>query len=164
MTYSAGIPYVPEAGTEDLSRAKYAIRIRFMLKITELMNSLSETRPVFHSEDDFKFALAWQIHKEWKDCQVRLEVPFTDEKGKRKFMDIYLPEKEFAIELKYKTRKLKYEHGNEKFELTNQAAQDIGGYLFHRDIGRLEKMIASDQVKVKAGLAVLLTNDKTQIR
>lgn len=79
-------------------------------------------------------------------------------------MDIYLPEKEFAIELKYKTRKLKYEHGNEKFELTNQAAQDIGGYLFHRDIGRLEKMIASDQVKVKAGLAVLLTNDKTQIR
>ena len=130
--------------------------MRFMLEITELMKSLSKIRPIFHSEADFQHALAWHIHKERKNCQVRLEYPFQEKGENRKYLDIWLPKMEIAIELKYKTRKLKWEEDGESFELSDQSARDIGRYNFIRDIARLEKVRLGT-----AGFAVLLTNDSS---
>ncbi len=130
--------------------------MRFMLKITEIMKNLAECRPIFHLEKDFQLALSMQIQTE-QGRGVRPEYPFRDEEKKRKYLDIWLPNKEIAIELKYKTQTLIIRQKNEDFRLRNQSAQDEGRYDFLKDIERLEKMI--DDGQAREGFAVLLTND-----
>lgn len=50
-----------------------------MLDIHDLMRGLAKKRPIFHSEKDFQFALAWHIREEFRQ-PVRLEwKPFPDE-------------------------------------------------------------------------------------
>lgn len=136
--------------------------MRFMLEITELMKSLAEDRPIFHSEADFQHALAWHIHKR-KNCKVRLEYPFQEKGENRKYLDIWLPGMEIAIELKYGTRELEYRQGEEFFELRNQAAQDTLRYDFIKDIQRLEQATGPDG-PAKTGVAVFLTNDPSYWR
>jgi hypothetical protein len=56
------------------------------LDIHGLMQRLSKSRPIFHSEADFQFALAWRIKESMPDCEVRLEFkPYADESM---FLDI----------------------------------------------------------------------------
>lgn len=128
-----------------------------MLKITELMKSLSETRPIFHSEADFQHALAWEIQKTIPDDgQVRLEYPFGDG-PERKYLDIWLRDMKIAIELKYRTQQLNRVINGESFVLRPHSALDTGRYGFIRDIRRLEQV---RQCKLSdTGFAVLLTND-----
>ena len=126
-----------------------------MLHITCLMNRLARERPIFHSEADFQHALAWRIHHDVPDCDVRLEYkPFPD---KGMYLDLWLPIIGVAIELKYLTRKLNHEHDREVFALKDQSAQDLRRYDFLRDIERLESVVALPHVQ--AGVAILLTND-----
>ncbi len=117
--------------------------------LNALLARLAEQRPVFHSEADFQFALAWRIREETGQ-EVRLEYPVPEE---RMYLDISLPATRTAIELKYWTRKLDVEMGGERFALKDQAAQDLGRYDFLKDIRRVEK--------VGRGFAVALTNDRT---
>jgi len=43
-------------------------------KMEELMEELKDQRPIFNSEDDFKFSLAWLIKEKYKDkVEIRLE-------------------------------------------------------------------------------------------
>ena len=71
-----------------------------VLDITRLLDGLARERPVFHSEADFQFALAWRIKKATSHY-VRLEFkPFPEE---RVYLDIWLPDVGVAIELKYPT-------------------------------------------------------------
>lgn len=44
-----------------------------ILDIHEIMHLLSMWRPIFHSEADFQFSLAWLIKKKYPDCEIRLE-------------------------------------------------------------------------------------------
>ena len=129
-----------------------------MLEIASLMTGLSKVRPAYHSEADFQHALAWEIHQSNPNSQVRLEYkpPFLDG---RAYVDIWsgIGSHQYAIELKYKTRGLRFDIHGEVFELLNQSAQDIGRYDFLWDICRLE-MITSHSANV-VGYAVLLTND-----
>jgi len=118
--------------------------------LNRLLAGLAETRPVFHSEADFQFALAWRLREETGQ-EVRLEYLATP--GERMYLDIWLPETNVAIELKYWTRKLNVEVSREKFALKDQAAQDLGRYDFLKDIRRIEK--------TGRGFAVALTNDRT---
>ena len=125
-----------------------------MLDIHRIMESLATRRPVFHSESDFQFALAWQIHESIPDCEVRLEFkPFPDE---RMYLDIWLPTLEIAIELKYLTRNLDIECGGERFVLTD-GARDIESYDCVKDIQRLERI--TDWGSAEHGIAIVLTND-----
>jgi len=57
--------------------------------IHALLEGLAGTRPVFHSEVDFQFALAWQI-KEQTGLDVRVDYPHIPEE--RVYLDIWLPE------------------------------------------------------------------------
>ncbi len=128
-----------------------------MLDITHLMKELARYRPVFHSEADFQHALAWRIHEEMPDCEVRLEYkPFLT---KRLYLDLWLPNIGVAMELKYYTGKLHLERDDESFALLDQSAQDIRRYDFLKDIQRLEQL--SKLPQARAGIAVLLTNDPT---
>ncbi|MVT13952.1 MAG: hypothetical protein GPW19_00335 [Euryarchaeota archaeon] len=51
-------------------------------EIKEVMNRLSKDRPIFHSEDDFKFSLAWEIKEEYEkkgeNLEIRLEKKLND--------------------------------------------------------------------------------------
>ena len=53
------------------------------LNIIELMSELSEKRKVFHSEDDFKFSLAWLIKEKIPEVEIFLERPTTIQMQKR---------------------------------------------------------------------------------
>jgi len=51
-------------------------------EIREVMKRLSKDRPIFHSEDDFKFSLAWEIKEEYEEkgenLEIRLEKKLND--------------------------------------------------------------------------------------
>ena len=126
-----------------------------MLDIHRLMEGLAAKRPIFHSEADFQFALAWQI-REAQGLDVRLE--FRPSVAKRMYLDIWVPEIGTPLELKYLTRRLDMKCGGEAFALLNQGARDLGRYHFLRDVERLEHM-PEDLPRAKGGIAVLLTND-----
>ena len=117
--------------------------------ITECFDNL---RPIFHSEADFQFELAWEIQKKYTDAKVRLEYP-VELDGTRKYIDIYVKNgnNEYFIELKYKTKGLEIKHEGEDYTLTNQSAQNLASYDFLKDVQRVETL--------GKGYAILLTND-----
>lgn len=121
-----------------------------------LLEALSRHRPVFLSEADFQFALAWYLHETIPDSQVRLE--FKRFKNEKMYLDIWLQTLGIAIELKYYTRELNVEQEGENFTLLNQAANPPRRYDFISDILRLERVVDNFE-PVKTGFAVLLTND-----
>ena len=72
-------------------------------------------------------------------------------------MDIWLPDRGIAIELKHLTKMGVIIHEGEDFRLRDQSAQDAGHYGFRLDISRLEQITESG--KARKGYAILLTND-----
>jgi len=129
-----------------------------MIDIEEVLSRLSTKRSVFHSEADFKHALAWEFQKMFPDYSIRLEFkpPHCNE---RCYFDIWITNKEvtIAIELKYKTRSLCTKVFGETFDLRNHSARDTGRYDFCRDVQRLEKIISKKPNMI--GYAIFLTND-----
>ena len=84
-------------------------------KIKEVIEELMVSRKVFHSEDDFKFSLAWLLKKKISKIKVRLEKPENIEMvqrdgtivEKRAPIDIVIVQDDgtmIPIELKYKTK------------------------------------------------------------
>ena len=123
------------------------------------LSALAEERPVFHSEADFQFALAWAI-RERCGFRVRLEhpVPLPDEVG---YVDIWTLASQSAapVELKYWTRKHEIVTHGERYSLRDQGAQDLSRYDLWKDVARLERII--DEGAAPAGYMVALTNDRT---
>ena len=128
-------------------------------KLHCILARLAGRRPLFHSEDDFKLELAWELKEEFRGTvEVRLERPDLID-DKRISVDITLvrptrnpTEPKKYIELKYKTRKLEHSIEGDDYDLKDQSAQDNGRYDFLRDISRVEKL--------GGGFAVFLTNDR----
>ena len=118
-----------------------------MFDIHSVMTELAKIRPIFHSEADFQFALAWQIREMIPDIQIRLEFPLQEEM----YLDIWIPNQQIAIELKYKTKKLVAAYPSESIILKEQGAQNHGRYDFLEDVERVES--------AKLGFAIILTND-----
>ncbi len=46
-----------------------------MVNISEILSSLAQYRPVFHSEADFQHTFAWEIHRWSPGASVRLKSP-----------------------------------------------------------------------------------------
>ena len=128
------------------------------LDIHALMQELSQSRPIFHSEADFQHALAWQIHEAIPDSQIRLEFPFRHESSTM-YLDVWLATERIAIELKYLARRLEVDCDGEHFALRDQSAQDTRRYDFLMDVQRLEYIANDEHEPARAGVAVLLTND-----
>lgn len=141
-----------------------------MFDINKIMSDLVKERPLFHSEADFQFALAWKIQNTYREAKIRLEksvrglegTNFKDDKNRYIDILVTIDDKEIPIELKYKTRNnskepMKFE--NEEYNLKNQGAQDNGRYDFLKDISRIEKFINSSSPKSDYGYAIILTND-----
>ena len=129
-----------------------------MLDLSYILQILSQKRPIFHSEADFQFALAWEIKQALPDCQIRLEFPPPSDPSKS--IDILVRYGEFVypIELKYKSTLLSITSSAESFILKNHGAQDLGCYDFLKDLCRVESLACSLD-NFKAGFAIWLTND-----
>lgn len=129
-------------------------------QMQQILEKLAHKRPIFHSEADFQHALAWEIQSEIQDAQIRLEkpMPLGDSTA---YLDLLVRSStcHIAIELKYKTCKTYFQHGDEAFKLKEQSAQDLGRYDFVTDIKRLENYIKLNNQS--EGFAIFLTNDKS---
>ena len=99
-----------------------------------MLAKLAKRRPVFHSEADFQHALAWELQLADPTSQIFLEKQVAVD-GPRVHLDLLVrgTGHELAIELKYKTRAVKWTHADEVFSLRNQSAQDIGRHDFIKD-------------------------------
>ena len=137
----------------------------FEKSIIELQNQ----RPVFHSEDDLKLALAFNIKKNNPDFEIRLEKPvqleMINRNGEKTIVrvpiDIVVIDNNggaYPIELKYKTKKANIDLNGENYILTKHGAQDVGRYSFRKDIYRIENY-KSKNLNFKFGFVLILTND-----
>jgi len=145
-------------------------------KIKELMEELKDRRPVFNSEDDFKFSLAWLIKEKYKDkVEIRLEKKMNnnrdasssgagDKKNKNQRIDIFIIVKnennveKIGIELKYFTAEIEWQDNKneETFILVDQYANDIKCYDAWKDVERLEDFI--EKGFINRGFVIWLTN------
>ena len=127
--------------------------------LKELLESLAHERPVFHSEADFQHALAWHWQRREPTAAIRLEyrLPFAEERG---YADLWIRDggQTTYVELKYWTRALSVQQGDETYRLANQAAQDISRYDFIMDLARVERAVAAGLAN--RGFVVALTNDQ----
>ena len=127
------------------------------MSVPNLMRELATQRPVFHSEDDFKFALGWLLANRLPDTRIRFERPRTAPKRIRVDLEYQEGKANVAVELKYKTRPLSATIHDEPFSLAGHGAEDLGKYDYWRDVERLEHLVATRQVD--SGTALMLTND-----
>jgi len=130
-----------------------------MLDIIKPLNELSKTRKIFHSEADFQFALAWEIHKMYPSAKVRMEYcPAEIDASIHIDILVVIDGNWYPIELKYKSLKCDKVFNDEKFMLKNHGAQDLGRYDYIKDVSRIERL-SKGLSNFKKGFAVLLTND-----
>jgi len=137
------------------------------LDIVDDLKELSKKRPVFHSEDDFKFAFAWHIKDQHPDVEIFLERPTKIDMVNRDGIkstvvapiDIVLKSKGkyLPIELKYKTLSYKGNVNAEEYDLKDHSAIDEGRYRFRKDIYRVEKFIKTNVCDI--GYVIQLTNN-----
>ena len=128
------------------------------LDIIKCILSLNQERPVFHSEADFQFALAWKIQSQHPDADVRLEYCPSEAPNTHIDIVVFHLGEVIPIELKYKTKKLSINLGDEAFNLKNHGAQDLGKYDFVKDVRRLEEL-SSLLSNCSHGYTIWLTND-----
>ena len=62
-------------------------------EIKEVMNKLSKDRPIFHSEDDFKFSLAWAIKEKYEDKEENVEIRLEKKLNGNNYYYNFLKEK-----------------------------------------------------------------------
>ena len=125
--------------------------------MNQVMEALARSRPVFHSESDFKHALSWQVQLDHPAMRVRQEVGNLIEGLDRRYVDIWFPDSGTAVELKYRTAPAAIRLDDEHFDLKEQGATLNGRYDFWHDVARLEEVVLSG--RAKQGYAILLTND-----
>lgn len=133
------------------------LKIAGRLAVASVMAELARMRPVFHSEADFQFALAWHV----KTLDPSIEVSFETPQGEGKRLDLAFRCAELdsytPVELKYLTRGWAGSVGGQNYALKNHGAQDIRCYDAVADLQRIERF--TDQHRAHAGFVIVLTND-----
>lgn len=132
------------------------------MNIFNAMKTLSDKRPIFHSEADFQFSLGWELKRLNNDFQIIMERPFQFEDKSKKHpkieLDLLIENglEKYGIELKYVTKKLNTKIGKEKFELKDHMATNLRRYDFYKDINRLEYLKTNNEIN--KGYVIFLTN------
>lgn len=122
------------------------------------MRSLSQHRPVFHSEADFQHALAWELRERCAAHDIRLEYrhPALPSRGYIDLM-VSIEGQRVFLELKYKKKRGSWRIGQEDFALLEDGAVDLGRYDFLKDVVRLESVLPHEGRG--RGYAIMLTNE-----
>lgn len=131
--------------------------------IVETLNTLSQTRPIFHSEADFQHELAIALRDNGYAC--RLEVPFVmrvngeDTNLELDILVIEEGDKKTAIELKYVKKRYEGTHGNEHFDLANSWGTNLSRFDCFADLQRVSALV--DAGEATKGFAIFLTNQES---
>lgn len=128
---------------------------RFVLDVPALLDELSTSRPVFHSEADFQHALAWTIQLHYPEARLRLET--RPERGIHLDVLVVTDGHRCAIELKYLADRVDITIDGESFDVPRRAAHDISRYDVCKDLWRVETMIADGYAD--SGWVVALSSD-----
>jgi len=128
------------------------------IDLLPILETLRGKRPVFHSEADFQFALAWEIQLAYRQAELRLEYPPAHDPGKRIDIFVRMDGCAYPIELKYAQKKLEVTYAGEDYCLKNHGAQDLTAYDFVKDICRVEEF-AGQLPGFQCGYVIWLTND-----
>lgn len=129
-----------------------------MIDLHEHLESLSERRPVFHSESDFQLALGLDIARTLPELDLRLERPVEEVEG-RPTVDIWFragPGEVTVVELKYLTAKAELEADGETYRLAQRGQQGLR-YAYLNDLNRVERIVEAG--KADRGAAILLANE-----
>jgi hypothetical protein len=110
------------------------------MDLAAVMQELSGQRPIFHSERDFQFALAWLIQKRYPQAELRLEP--RPRAGVHLDLLVGFEQQRIAVELKYLVAKFAGTVQREQFDLPHQGAHDISRYDVVKDVVRLERLLA----------------------
>jgi hypothetical protein len=151
--------------------------------VTEVKNDISafleQNNELLFNERDLQMHLAIWLKRigKYDDVDVEYYVPFEEFGGKYIWegelrLDIVVKKGEeyIPVELKYKTKKVekKLTRFNEELKreyivVKDQAAQNLGKYDFWKDVRRIE-LVRNRFNRVKNGLAVFVTNDKSYLK
>jgi hypothetical protein len=131
--------------------------------IYKIIDILKVKRPIFVSEADFQLELAWVIKEEYPNAKVRLECCPSFDRSMHIDILVIIDNEWIPIELKYKTKGCVKVVDNEKYNLKNQGAKDIGCYLYLKDIQRIEK-IKDNINNFNKGYSIFLTNELSYTR
>lgn len=134
-----------------------------LFNIDEVINNLKEKRPIFISEADFQFEMAWTIKELYPNATLRLEYCPKFDYNIHIDILVIINKKWIPIELKYKTKKALIEFDNENFNLKNHSAKDLNSYLYLKDIERIEK-IKDNIDNFEKGFTIFITNDNSYNR
>lgn len=125
--------------------------------LENILETLRQKRPVFVSEADFQFALAWSIQSKFKNAEIRLEYPPEYDPNVHIDILVKIGGDWYPIELKYKTRKCEKEIDDETYFLKEHGATDVNCYRYLKDIERIQRFKKVPQFK--RGFTIFLTND-----
>ena len=124
-----------------------------------LMSELASTHPIFHNESYFQHELAGLLHRSGTEIQKEHTIRIGTESYR---LDLWLPGKGVAIELKYRSKELTIgldtHQGAEPFQLKSQGAPLIARYSFLSDVQKLERLHDGYE-GYRLGYAVFLTKD-----
>ena len=129
--------------------------------IYRVLEELSKTNPLFNSELEFQFYLAWKIKELYKDIYtICLEYPLKNYQGKNRNIDLVLVCNNgnlIPIELKYKTSKFEYFFNNINYKLKDQSANDLSKYGHLKDVSRIEYFKETEK-NFLVGYVITITN------
>lgn len=129
--------------------------------IYRVLEELSKTNPLFNSELEFQFYLAWKIKELYKDIYtICLEYPLKNYQWKNRNIDLVLVCNNgglIPIELKYKTSKFEYFCNNINYKLKDQNANDLSKYGHLKDVSRIEYFKETEK-NFLVGYVITITN------
>jgi hypothetical protein len=135
--------------------------------VERILVELSQERPVFHSEGDFQFEMAFKMRQRYPYLRLRLETPVISKGRPRVDILASCEGCVLFLELKYLPRLLHAqvqvaEGEYEAYDLRDQA-REWGRYDFLKDITRIETWVAecTQRCPEAVGYAILLTNDQS---
>ena len=122
------------------------------------------TNPLFNSELEFQFYLAWKIKELYKDAyKICIEYPMKDYKGHNRNIDLVLISDKgylIPIELKYNTNEFQHSFNGVNYNLKAQSANDMCKYGHLKDVSRIEYFKEIED-RFLVGYAITVTNQSS---
>ncbi|MBR6162445.1 hypothetical protein IKQ26_00945 [bacterium] len=135
--------------------------IKTKFDIYRVLTELSKTNPLFCSELEFQFYLAWKIKEIYRnEFEIKIEYPAVQYDGHNRNIDLLLVDKNknfIPIELKYKTSKFEQTINGFNYKLKDQSANDLSKYGHLKDISRIEYFKETEH-NFLVGYVITITN------
>lgn len=123
-----------------------------------VLEVLKRRHKIFRNEDDLKVKLHDVIRDIYRNLRVETEYYASFDNKKDIDIVVITDNGYYPIELKYKKSAFKGIVDNMEYNLSNDVAQNIGRYLFLKDIERIEKFRNNEPLFIK-GYTIFITND-----